>query len=54
MEREGKQDREEREHISPGKSNPWNKREKQSQFLLYLLVGLVCLILAYVLSGAAK
>lgn len=32
----------------------WNKREKKSPLLLYLLLAVVCLVLAYVLSGTAK
>ena len=32
----------------------WNKREKKSPMLLYVLLAALCLILAYVLSGTAK
>ena len=32
----------------------WNKREKESPLRLYLLLALLCLVLAYVLSGTAK
>lgn len=32
----------------------WNKREKKSPLLTYLLLAFVCLVLAYVLSGTAK
>jgi len=42
------------ENISPENKNPWNKREQKSPTVLYLLLALLCLILAYVLSGTAK
>ncbi len=32
----------------------WNRREKKSPFFLYALLAIVCLVLAYVLSGTAK
>lgn len=35
------------------RSDIWNKRERRSPLLLYLLLTLLCLILAYVLSGTA-
>jgi len=41
------------ENISPENKNPWNKREQRSPLLLYLLAGLLCAILAYVLSSSA-
>jgi len=34
--------------------NPWNKRERKSPLLLYLLLTLLCLILAYLLSSTAR
>jgi hypothetical protein len=37
-----------------GHETSWNKREKKSPLLLYVLLAAVCLILAYVLSGTAK
>lgn len=38
------------ENVSPENGNPWNKRESRSPLRLYLLIGLLCLLLAYVLS----
>jgi len=45
---------EEQDEFTPQNKNPWNKREQKSPILLYGLIVVVCLILAYVLSGTAK
>ena len=42
------------ENVSSKNPNPWNKREQKSPLLLYLLIALLCLVLAYALSGTAK
>ena len=42
------------DNMGPDNPNPWNKREKKSSIFLYLAIAAVCLILAYVVSGAAK
>ena len=48
------EDQPENENMNPENPNPWNKREKESNRRLYLLVMLLCLLLAYILSGAVK
>ena len=42
------------DEVSENHETSWNKREEKSPLLQYLLLALLCLILAYVLSGTAK
>lgn len=41
------------ESNTPENNNPWNKREQKSSWLLYLVIIVFCLGLAYILSGTA-
>jgi hypothetical protein len=42
------------ENMNPDNPDPWNKREEESSQRLYLLITLLCLLLAYVVSGSAR
>jgi hypothetical protein len=42
------------ENMNPDNPDPWNKREEESSRRLYLLITLLCLLLAYVVSGSAR
>lgn len=36
------------------KTTHWNRKGKESKWLFYILIGLLCFILAWVMSGAMK
>jgi len=40
-------------NISSENKTTWNKREEKRPLILYILLALFCLTLAYVLSGTA-
>jgi len=42
------------ENKSPENNDLWNKREQKSPLAQYLLLALLCLILAYLLSGSVN
>lgn len=50
-EKSGKRpERDEDEGLEYDKRNPWNRREKKSELPQYIVLALLCLILAYALS----
>jgi len=36
------------------KKSHWNRKEKESKWLLYLLIGILCFSLAWMISGGLK
>jgi len=36
------------------KTHHWNKKERESHWLLYVLIGILCFVLAWMMSGAMR